>query len=94
MSGASAPNGDVGGVNPKEIGLGMSVGSIEPIHTQGALQTTGVMTDLAVQGNGFFVLKNGESTLFTRDGALGLDRNGTLVNPSTGFASRGGSPRM
>lgn len=89
LSGAAAPNGDVGGVNPKEIGLGMSVGSIDTIHTQGALQTTGVMTDLAIQGNGFIVLKKGESTLYTRDGALGLDRDGRLVNPSTGYKVQG-----
>jgi flagellar hook protein FlgE len=89
MSGASAPNGDVGGVNPKEIGLGMSVGSIDTIHTQGSLQTTGVMTDLAVQGNGFFVLKKGETTLFTRDGAFGLDKDGRLVNPATGYRVQG-----
>jgi flagellar hook protein FlgE len=89
MSGASAPDADVGGVNPKEIGLGMSIGSIDTIHTQGALQTTGVMTDLAVQGNGFFVLKNGESSLFTRDGAFGLDRDGRLVNPSSGYRVQG-----
>ena len=55
MSGAARPNEEVGGVNPKEIGLGMSIASIDTIHTQGSLQTTGVMTDLAVQGNGFFV---------------------------------------
>lgn len=89
MSGASAPNGDVGGVNPKEIGLGMTIGSIDTIHTQGALQTTGVMTDLAVQGNGFFVLKNGESSLYTRDGAFGLDRDGRIVNPATGLRAQG-----
>jgi flagellar hook protein FlgE len=89
MSGASAPDGDVGGVNPKEIGLGMSIGSIDTIMTQGALQTTGVQTDLALQGNGFFVLKKGESTLFTRDGAFGLDRDGRLVNPSTGYRVQG-----
>jgi flagellar hook protein FlgE len=89
LSGASAPNGEVGGVNPKEIGLGMSIGSIDTIHTQGSLQTTGVMTDLAIQGNGFFVLKKGESTLFTRDGALGLDKDGRIVNPSTGYRVQG-----
>jgi len=82
MSGAAAPDGDLGGVNPKEIGLGVLVGSIDTIHTQGALQTTGVGTDLAIEGNGFFVLKNGEQTLFTRDGALSPDRDGRLVNGS------------
>jgi flagellar hook protein FlgE len=89
MSGASAPNGEVGGVNPKEIGLGMSIGSIDTIHTQGALQTTGVQTDVAIQGNGFLVLKKGESTLFSRNGALGLDSEGRLVNPGTGYKVQG-----
>jgi flagellar hook protein FlgE len=67
----------------------MMIGSIDTIHTQGSLQTTGVMTDLAVQGNGFFVLKKGEETLFTRDGAFGLDRDGRLVNPSSGYRVQG-----
>jgi flagellar hook protein FlgE len=89
MSGASAPTAEVGGVNPKEIGLGMSIGSIDTIHTQGALQTTGVMTDLAIQGNGFFVLKKGESSLYSRDGAFGLDKDGRIVNPSTGYRVQG-----
>ncbi len=47
MSGAARPTEEVGGVNPKEIGLGMSIASIDTIHTQGSLQTTGVGTDLA-----------------------------------------------
>ena len=89
MSGASRPNGEVGGVNPKEIGLGMSIASVDTIHTQGSLQTTGVMTDLALQGNGFFVTKKGESTLYTRAGAFGLDRDGRLVNPGTGYRVQG-----
>jgi flagellar hook protein FlgE len=89
MSGASRPTGEVGGVNPKEIGLGMSIASVDTIHTQGALQTTGVMTDVAVQGNGFLVLKKGESSLFTRNGALGLDAEGRLVSPGTGMRVQG-----
>lgn len=89
MSGASRPTTEVGGVNPKEIGLGMSIASVDTIHTQGSLQTTGVMTDLAVQGNGFFVLKKGEQTLFTRAGAFGLDQDGRLVNPGSGLRVQG-----
>jgi flagellar hook protein FlgE len=89
LSGASAPNGEVGGVNPKEIGLGMAIGSIDTLHTQGSLQTTGVQTDLAIQGNGFFVTKKGESTLYTRNGAFGLDKEGRLVNPGTGYRVQG-----
>ncbi|MFZ4618380.1 MAG: flagellar hook protein FlgE [Rectinemataceae bacterium] len=89
MAGASKPNGDVGGVNPKEIGLGMSIASVDTIHTQGSLQTTGVMTDLAVQGNGFFVLKKGEQTMYTRAGDFGLDKDGKLVNPGSGLRVQG-----
>ncbi|HUX42262.1 MAG TPA: flagellar hook protein FlgE [Rectinemataceae bacterium] len=89
MSGASRPNGDVGGINPKEIGLGMSVASIDTLQTQGSLQTTGVMTDLAIQGNGFFVTKKGEETLFTRAGDFSIDQDGRLVNPGTGYRVQG-----
>jgi len=89
LSGAAAPNGEVGGINPKEIGLGMAIGSVDTIHTQGSLQTTGVQTDVAIQGNGFLVLKKAESTMYTRNGALGLDQDGRLVNPGTGYRVQG-----
>ncbi|MBN2874633.1 MAG: flagellar hook protein FlgE [Spirochaetales bacterium] len=89
MSGAARPTEEVGGINPKEIGLGMSIASIDTIHTQGSLQTTGIMTDLAIQGNGFFVLAKGDATLFTRAGAFGLDSNGLLVNPGNGLRVQG-----
>jgi flagellar hook protein FlgE len=89
ISGASRPNDEVGGVNPKEIGLGMVIASIDTIHTQGALQTTGKTSDLAITGNGFFVLKKGEQTLYTRAGAFDLDEAGTLVNPANGFRVQG-----
>lgn len=89
MSGAARPTEEVGGVNPKEVGLGMMIASIDTIHTQGSLQTTGVGTDLAVQGQGFFVLKNGEKSFYTRAGAFGLDNEGTLVNPANGLRVQG-----
>lgn len=89
MSGAARPTESVGGVNPKEVGLGMTVASIDTIHTQGSLQTTGVQTDLAIQGNGFFVLKNGDKTYFTRAGNFGIDNQGTLVNPANGLRVQG-----
>jgi len=89
MSGAARPTEEVGGINPKEIGLGMSIASVDTIHTQGSLQTTGVMTDLAIQGNGFFVLAKGDATLFTRAGAFGLDADGRLVNPGNGLRVQG-----
>ncbi len=89
ISGAARPEEAVGGVNPKEVGLGMSIASIDTIFTQGNLQTTGVSTDLAIQGNGFFVLKNGEETFYSRAGVFGVDANGTLVNPGNGLRVQG-----
>ena len=89
MSGAARPTDEIGGVNPKQVGLGMNVASIDTIHTQGSLQTTGNMTDIAIQGNGFFVLSSGEKEFFTRAGAFGLDEDGTLVNPANGMRVQG-----
>ena len=89
ISGAARPTEEVGGVNPKEVGLGMSVASIDTIFTQGNLQTTGVSTDIAIQGNGFFVLKNGDETFYTRAGVFGVDSEGTLVNPANGLRVQG-----
>ena len=89
MSGAAKPTDEVGGVNPKEVGLGMTVASIDNVFTQGNLQSTGISTDLAIQGNGFFIMKNGEESFYTRNGAFSLDMNGTLVNPSNGMRVQG-----
>ncbi len=89
ISGAAAPTAQKGGVNPKQVGLGMTVASIDKIFTQGSLQTTGLNLDLAIQGDGFFVLKKGEETYYTRAGAFGLDKNGTLLNPANGLRVQG-----
>jgi len=89
ISGAAAPTAQKGGVNPKQVGLGMSIASIEKIFTQGSLQTTGLNLDLAIQGDGFFVLKKGEETFYSRAGAFGLDKNGTLLNPANGLRVQG-----
>jgi flagellar hook protein FlgE len=89
MAGAARPTDQVGGVNPKQVGLGMNVASIDTIHTQGSLQTTGVKTDVAIQGDGFFILRKGNKEFHTRAGAFGLDANGTLVNPANGLRVQG-----
>src|SRR5690349_10439598 len=68
---ASAPTTTNGGVNPKDSGLGVQVATIDSDFTQGGLQTTGINTDLAINGDGFFILKNinGSGTpQYTRDG--------------------------
>ncbi len=89
LQGAARPTGDLGGVNPKQVGLGMNVATIDTLHLQGSLQTTGVVSDLAVQGNGYFVLKSGEKSFYTRAGAFGVDEAGTLVNPANGMRVQG-----
>ncbi|MCL1813331.1 MAG: flagellar hook protein FlgE [Treponema sp.] len=89
LAGAARPTEDLGGINPKEVGLGMTIASIDTIHLQGALQSTGVQTDLAMVGTGFFVMKSGDQTFFTRAGNFGLDNQGTLVNPGNGMRVQG-----
>jgi len=89
LQGAARPTEDVGGVNPKEVGLGMSVASIDTVHIQGAFQTTGIETDLAIQGQGFFILDDKGSQLYTRAGTFALDEDGTYVNPGNGMKVQG-----
>lgn len=87
--GASRPTDDLGGVNPKQVGLGMTVASIDTLHTQGAMQSTGVKSDLAIQGEGFFILRQGDQTVYTRAGAFSTDGEGVLVNPANGMRVQG-----
>jgi flagellar hook protein FlgE len=89
LQGAARPTEDLGGVNPKEVGLGMSIASIDTLHIQGSLQTTGVQTDLAIMGQGFFVLDDMGKQLFTRAGAFSLDAEGVMVNPANGMKVQG-----
>ncbi len=94
LQGASAPSvdGSVGGTNPQQVGLGVGVGSIDVDHTQGNLQPTGKTSDLAIDGNGFFVVNNGEQSFYTRSGAMTLDDNGNLVNAANGYKMQGWVP--
>ncbi len=89
MSASKAPQDDRGGVNPMQVGLGVSVGSIDADMEQGNLQSTGMGTDLAIQGNGFFVVNDGQQDFYTRAGALSLDENGNLTNASNGYIMQG-----
>ncbi|MCL2231217.1 MAG: flagellar hook protein FlgE, partial [Treponema sp.] len=89
MQGAARPTEDLGGVNPKEVGLGMTIASIDTLHIQGSLQTTMVQTDLAITGNGFFILDDAGTQLFTRAGAFSLDSEGVMVNPANGMMVQG-----
>lgn len=82
----------LGSAGASQIGQGATMAGVERLHLQGALLGTGVMTDLAVGGNGFFVV-NGETAgtqgnFFTRNGQFHLDKDGFLVNPQ-GFKLQG-----
>lgn len=89
QAGASRPNERVGGVNPQQVGLGMNIASIDTIFTQGSLQTTGVKSDVAIQGEGFFIMQAGDLSFYSRAGAFSLDADGTLVNPANGMRVQG-----
>jgi flagellar hook protein FlgE len=91
LSSGSAPTADRGGVNPTQIGLGVALGGITPNFTQGSIQTTNRNTDLAIEGDGFFVLADGTDRLYTRAGAFTLDAEGNLVESSTGLNVLGAS---
>ena len=87
---ASRPvSGGLGGTNPQQIGLGTTVGSIDTNFNQGNFQTTGMKTDIAIQGPGFFILSDGTATTFSRAGVFGIDSENFLVNPSTGLKLQG-----
>lgn len=85
-AGMTAPNGnDTGGVNAKQIGLGVTIGAIDTIHTPGSAMTTNVPTDLRIDGDGFFAVKMNagqgqEEAFLTRDGGFKVDASGNLVN--------------
>lgn len=89
VRGAGSPQAGRGGTNPAQIGLGMQLGGIDNIMTQGSLQSTGKLTDFAVQGDGFFVVSDGTRNYYTRDGAFDIDVEGSLVNPVTGLKVMG-----
>jgi flagellar hook protein FlgE len=79
---AGAPQGQAGGTNPAQVGLGVRLGSISTNFGQGAAQTTGKSTDLMIQGDGFFVVRSGGEQMFTRAGAFDFDSSGSLVTPN------------
>ncbi|OGS33415.1 MAG: hypothetical protein A2293_03385, partial [Elusimicrobia bacterium RIFOXYB2_FULL_49_7] len=89
LKGASRPPGFQGGTNPIQVGLGMSIGSIDTITTQGNLESTGQITDLAIEGNSYFVVSNGSGNYFTRNGAFQFDSIGKMVLPTNGFILQG-----
>jgi len=89
LQGASRPQDGQGGTNARQVGLGMQVASVDTIFTQGNLETTGVTTDLAIQGDAFFVVSRGDQDFYTRAGNFQLDAEGRLVSGTSGFRLQG-----
>ena len=95
MAGAGAPSATLGGTNAKQVGLGMTVDSITQNFTQGNLQTTGVNTDIAISGDGFFQVTNDPTGAtatpvtgaiqYMRAGNFKFDAQGTLVTSDGSF---------
>lgn len=89
---ASGPNPTMnkGGINPKQVGLGVKMASISTnITLPGSAETTNNPFDLRITGSSFFVVNNGKDTLFTRDGSFKVDAAGNLVMSSTGYKVMG-----
>jgi len=72
-------NSGTGGTNPSQVGLGTAIGAISTNHANGNIQTTDSITDLALDGGGFFVVNDGLSNSFTRAGNFSIDSEGNLV---------------
>lgn len=89
MRGGSSPTDARGGTNPMGVGLGMQVASIDQIHTPAPAQSTGKTTDMAVDGNGYFIVEDGNERYYTRAGGFDFDRNGNLVTTADGFKVQG-----
>ncbi|EAL1912135.1 flagellar hook protein FlgE [Campylobacter coli] len=87
---ATAPTDGRGGSNPLQIGLGVSVSSTTRIHSQGSVQTTDKNTDVAIDGDGFFMVSDdgGLTRYLTRSGDFKLDAYGNFVN-NAGFVVQG-----
>lgn len=80
VAGASGPSDTRGGVNPRQVGLGAQLAAIDTIHTGGSTQFTGNTLDLAISGDGFFQVMDGNEVMYTRAGNFYMDRNGDLVD--------------
>ena len=87
---ATAPEGELGGKNAMQVGLGTQIISTQQIFTQGSLQTTDVWSDMAIQGEGFFIVSpdGGLTKYYTRNGAFTRDVLGNFVD-SNGYIVQG-----
>jgi flagellar hook protein FlgE len=82
---ASQPTANVGGTNPQQMGSGVGVSGISPDMSQGNIVNTSNALDVAIEGEGYFVVNDGERDMYTRAGAFAVDEESILVDPSTGY---------
>lgn len=89
LSAGTKPSGSQGGTNPMQIGLGSTIGAIQRTFTPGSVETTSVPSDLAIEGEGFFVLRTPENErVFTRDGSFTISADNRLLS-ADGFFVQG-----
>jgi flagellar hook protein FlgE len=86
---AGGAQAGTGGTNPAQVGLGVRVAGITTNFTQGASQMTGRSTDMMIQGDGFFVVRKGAETYYTRAGSFDFDSTGQMVLPGEGALVQG-----
>ncbi len=89
----SAPGTNIGGQNPRQVGLGVASSSVDVDMGQGALGATGRDLDLSIQGEGFFEVSDGTQAFYTRVGNFGIDSNNDLVHLSSGYRVNGNTYR-
>lgn len=82
LTAASGGNAERGGTNPIQVGLGVQLAATSTNFGQGSAQLTGRPTDVMLQGDGFFVLRDGAEDVYTRAGAFTFDQTGVLVAPN------------
>ena len=94
LGAAGAPQNGQGGTNPAQVGLGVKNGGITANFAQGSQETTGRSGDMMIQGDGFFITRQGNEMMYTRAGQFTFDANGLLVNatgqPVQGWTAKGG----
>ncbi len=91
VRGAARPSESRGGTNAIQYGLGVLVAGTDTNNEQGSLNATNRPTDLAIQGNGYFMISNTDRIAYTRDGGFDLDAAGDLVHRATGERAAGWS---
>lgn len=90
LTAGTAPQGYLGGVDPLQIGLGVRVAETSRDFRNGSLEATGLKTDMALEGDGFFILNDqGGRPVYTRDGSFSINPSNFLHDPSTGFIVQG-----